>query len=110
MRGVFWTFSGKLNASTSTFCPFSIAHFFSRAVETVHPQRKTAKADVVNKVISEMQNSPIAAFLRELSFHERIMLAAMILCVRKEGVEEVKWGKVRDIPSISHEFYLTHCR
>ncbi|KAF7790357.1 hypothetical protein EIP86_001312 [Pleurotus ostreatoroseus] len=65
-----------------------------RAVETVHPQRKTAKADVVNRVISEMQNSPIAAFLRELSFHERIMLAAMILCVRKEGVEEVKWGKV----------------
>ncbi|RPD52623.1 hypothetical protein L227DRAFT_589631 [Lentinus tigrinus ALCF2SS1-6] len=47
------------------------------------------------EVIKDMQNSPTAAYLRELSFHERLMLAALIKCVRKEGVEEIKWSELQ---------------
>lgn len=41
-----------------------------------------------------MQNSPTAAFLRDCSFHERLMLAALLKCVKKEGVDEIKWSDV----------------
>jgi origin recognition complex subunit 1 len=53
----------------------------------------------VKEVIKVMQNSPTAAYLRECSFHERMMLAAVIKCVKREGVEEVKWGDVRTCSS-----------
>ncbi|KAJ3540289.1 hypothetical protein NM688_g6247 [Phlebia brevispora] len=66
-----------------------------RTVETVYPLKRTAKMADVRLVAQEMQNSPTAGYLRELSFHERVMLAAIMLCVRKEGVEEVPWGKVK---------------
>ena len=65
-----------------------------RAVELVRPLKKTARIPDVQQVVKDMQNSPTAAFLRELSFHERVMLVAVIKCVRKEGVEEIRWGDV----------------
>jgi origin recognition complex subunit 1 len=69
-----------------------------RTVELVQPRKKTAGTMEVKEVISAMQNSPTAGYLQELSLHERIMLAAVLKCVKKEGVEEVKWGDV------SHSF------
>ena len=48
----------------------------------------------MKQVIKDMQNSPTAAYLRDLSFHERLMLAAILRCVKKEGVEEITWGDV----------------
>ena len=51
----------------------------------------------MKQVIKDMQNSPTAAYLRELSFHERVMLVAVIVCVRKEGVEEIRWGDVSEV-------------
>ncbi|KAH9921247.1 P-loop containing nucleoside triphosphate hydrolase protein [Epithele typhae] len=66
-----------------------------RAAELVRPARRTARTEDVKEVIKEMQNSPTAAYLRELSFHERVMLAALVKCVRKEGVEEIQWGMLQ---------------
>lgn len=66
-----------------------------RAVELVEPRARTARTDDVKEVIKSMQNSPTAAYLRELSFHERLMLAALLKCIKREGVEEIKWGDVR---------------
>ena len=66
-----------------------------RTVELVQPTKKTAGMREVREVISAMQNSPTVGYLEELSLHERIMLAAVLKCVKKEGVEEVKWGDVR---------------
>lgn len=63
-------------------------------MELVQPQSRTARTDDVKQVIKDMQNSPTAAYLRDLSFHERLMLAAMLKCIKKEGVEEIKWGEV----------------
>lgn len=65
-----------------------------RAVELVHPKGKAAGTEDVRDVIKVMQNSPTAAFLKELSLHERIMLAALVKCIKREGVEEIKWGEV----------------
>jgi len=65
-----------------------------RTVELVQAEKKTAGMREVKEVISAMQNSPTAGYLQELSLHERIMLASVLKCVKREGVEEVKWGDV----------------
>lgn len=69
-----------------------------RAVETVHdPIGKTSKIvkmPEITAVIKAMQNSPTAAYLKDCSFVERIILAALMKCVKREGVNEVKWGDV----------------
>ena len=67
-----------------------------RTVELVQAEKKTAGMREVKEVISAMQNSPTAGYLQELSLHERIMLASVLKCVKREGVEEVKWGDVSD--------------
>jgi len=66
-----------------------------RAVERVSAKRTTVKMGDVSSVISAMQSSPTAAYLRDCSLHERIMLAALIRCIKREGVEEIKWADVR---------------
>ena len=65
-----------------------------RAVELVQPHGRTARTEDVKRVIVDMQNSPMAGYLRELSFHERVMLVAVLRVVKREGVDEVKWGDV----------------
>lgn len=65
-----------------------------RAVELVQPHKKAARTDDVRNVIVQMQNSPTAAFLKDCSLHERIMLAALLKCVKRDGVEEIKWDDV----------------
>ncbi|TDL25739.1 P-loop containing nucleoside triphosphate hydrolase protein [Rickenella mellea] len=66
-----------------------------RAVELVQPMSRPARTEDVKKVITIMQNSPTAAYLRDCSLHERIMLAALLKCQRRSGVEEVKWGDIQ---------------
>lgn len=71
-----------------------------RAVETVYnPQGNSpvVRMKDMTEVIKAMQNSPNAAFVRECSFVERVVLAAIIKCVKREGVSEVKWGEVRSL-------------
>ena len=58
-----------------------------------HPA-KTIQIPDIQKVINAMQNSPTAAYLRDCSLHERIMLASLMKCVRKTGVDMVKWADV----------------
>ncbi|KAJ7903529.1 P-loop containing nucleoside triphosphate hydrolase protein [Mycena olivaceomarginata] len=65
-----------------------------RAVELVHPDRRMALIKDVNDVTKQMQNSPTAAYLRDCSFHERMILVSLIKCIKREGVEEIKWGEV----------------
>jgi hypothetical protein len=74
-------------------------------VELVQPRRRTARTEDVKDVIKVMQNSPTAAYLRECSVHERMMLAALIKVIKREGVEEVKWGDVNPAFSSSIRFF-----
>ncbi|KIM40772.1 hypothetical protein M413DRAFT_167654 [Hebeloma cylindrosporum] len=66
-----------------------------RAVELVVSTKTTVKAPHIREVVQLLQNSPTAAFLRDLSFHERLMLASLVKCVKREGVEEIKWSEVQ---------------
>ena len=59
----------------------------------------TAKIKDVKEVIQVMQNSPTAAYLKDCSLHEQIMLASLLKVIKREGVEEVRWGDVSDICS-----------
>jgi origin recognition complex subunit 1 len=65
-----------------------------RTVELVQPSRRVARTDDVKDVIRNLQNSPTTAFLRSLSLHERILLAALLRCVRRTGVCEIPWADV----------------
>lgn len=67
-----------------------------RAVEVSRSQAKVGKVTSkhIMAVIADMQNSPTAAYLRECSLHERIMLAATWKCLKREGVSVVKWAEV----------------
>jgi len=79
--------------------------FLRRSVETVYNPEGTSKivtATVVQQVIRAMQNSPNAAYLKECSFAERLVLAALMKCSRREGVNEIKWGDVSLLPSSSN--------
>lgn len=67
-----------------------------RAVEENRSGQKTVKSADVSKIIQVMQNSPTAAYLRECSLHERMMLAALLKCVRRAGIEEIPWGDVSE--------------
>lgn len=71
-----------------------------RAVEHVQVERRAARTNDVKDVIKAMQSSPTAAWLRGCSLHERIMLAALVKCVKREGVEEIKWGEVGSPESV----------
>ena len=71
-----------------------------RTVELVQPYRRVARTDDVKDVIRNLQNSPTTAFLRSLSLHERILLAALLRCVRRTGVGEIPWADV------SHQHHL----
>lgn len=70
--------------------------------------KRTAVTIDVKEVIKVMQNSPTAAYLRECSLHERIMLAALLRVIKREGVEEVKWGDVCPFLRCCRDAYLIH--
>ena len=65
-----------------------------RTVELVQQHKRVARTDDVKDVIRNLQNSPTSAFLRSLSLHERILLAALLRCVRRAGISEIPWTDV----------------
>ncbi|KAI6154604.1 P-loop containing nucleoside triphosphate hydrolase protein [Pisolithus tinctorius] len=66
-----------------------------RAVELAHAEERSGEARDVQNALAALQRSPTAAFVSTCSLHERIMLAALIRCIKREGVEEVKWGEIQ---------------
>ncbi|KAF9260238.1 P-loop containing nucleoside triphosphate hydrolase protein [Marasmius fiardii PR-910] len=66
-----------------------------RAVELARIEGRTAKSPDILAVMQMMQNSPTAAYLRECSLHERIMLASLVKCIKREGVPAVNLGDVQ---------------
>ena len=60
--------------------------------------------------IKMMQSSPTAAYLRGLSLHERLVLTSLIKCIKREGVEEIKWSEVLFLSFPSKYSYLNSFR
>jgi origin recognition complex subunit 1 len=80
---------------------------YRRTVELVQPHNRTARIEDVKNVIKQLQNSPTAAYLRDCSLHERVMLASLLKCIKREGVAEIKWGEVsRQVNTYSNVSHL----
>jgi origin recognition complex subunit 1 len=45
-------------------------------------------------VLKALTSSPVALFLKQCTVYEKIMLAAVLRCVRREGVPEISWLNV----------------
>lgn len=65
-----------------------------RAVELARDAGRPGEARDVQAALAAMQRSPTAAFVSTCSLHERIMLVALIRCVKRGGVEEICWREV----------------
>lgn len=46
-------------------------------------------------VLNLMSSSPVSMFLKGCSVQQKMMLAAVVRCVRREGVPEIPWRSVR---------------
>lgn len=68
-----------------------------RTVEKMRPLRREAKIKDVMGVVTETQNTPTARFVEGLGWHEKVMLGAYLLCVHRDGVEEIAWKGVSEI-------------
>ncbi|EIW67259.1 hypothetical protein TREMEDRAFT_33606 [Tremella mesenterica DSM 1558] len=68
-----------------------------RAVEVAYesPSPHPVTAKEMMAVLHQMSSSPAAMYIKQCSEQQRIMLAAMVRCVRREGVPEVAWKNVR---------------
>lgn len=64
-----------------------------RAVELADGKQVDARAMV--GVLNAMSSSPAALFLKHCSPQQKRMLAALVRCVRREGVPEISWRAVR---------------
>lgn len=86
-----WIYAGEL-------CIFLFQnreiHLNRRTIELAQPDKRTSTIKDVQEVFRAMQHNPIAAYLQDCSFHERLMLASLVKCMKREGVEEIKWGEV----------------
>lgn len=49
----------------------------------------------ISAVLAEMSRNPTAQFVRSCSLYEKVMLAAVVRGIRKTGVGELEWGRVR---------------
>ena len=66
-----------------------------RAVELIRSiNAPVVRIAHIKLVIEAMQKSPTAAYLQDCSLHERIMLASLLKCIKREGVDEIRWGDV----------------
>lgn len=66
------------------------------------PRRSTkpqpVKMKQISSVLAEMSRNPTAQFVRSCSLYEKVMLAAVVRGIRKTGVGELEWGRVRSCP------------
>ncbi|KAK8854793.1 hypothetical protein IAR55_003532 [Kwoniella newhampshirensis] len=57
------------------------------------PHPVTAKE--MHAVLQAMSSSPVAKFIGGCSIQQKMMLAALVRCVRREGIPEIAWRNVR---------------
>lgn len=56
---------------------------------------KPVTAREMAAVLNAMSSSPVAIFIRACAPQQKMMLAAMVRCVRREGVPEIPWRALR---------------
>ncbi|ORY35566.1 P-loop containing nucleoside triphosphate hydrolase protein [Naematelia encephala] len=63
------------------------------ALETTPPHPVTPKEMMA--VLNAMSSSPVALFVKQCSVQQKMMMAAVVRCVRREGIPEIPWKSVR---------------
>ena len=63
------------------------------AADAASPSPVTAKQMMA--VLNAMSSSPVAQFIRSCSTQQKLMLTALVRCVRREGVPEIPWRNLR---------------
>lgn len=48
----------------------------------------------MQQVLALMSSSPVSLFLKQCSVQQKVMMAAVLRCVRREGVPEIQWRSV----------------
>lgn len=56
--------------------------------------RKPVTIREMSAVLKAMTSSPVALFIKQCSLHQKMMMAAMLRCIRREGVSEISWRSV----------------
>lgn len=69
---------------------------FRRAVEVAleQPAPHPVNPKEMMAVLNLMSSSPVAMFVRSCSLEQKVMMAAVVRCVRREGVAEIAWRSV----------------
>ncbi len=85
-----------------------------RAVEVaIETSKKTGQTPTVvsvkdmQNVLKALTSSPVAVFIKQCSLYEKVLLAAILRCVRREGVPEVSWLSVSDVMETGEAASLT---
>jgi origin recognition complex subunit 1 len=61
-------------------------------------------------VLKAMTSSPIAMFVKQCSLHQKMMLAAILRCIRREGLSEIAWRSVSSSKAVpSTDANTDHC-
>lgn len=58
-------------------------------------ERKPVTARDMVSVLNAMSSSPVAMYLKSCSVQQKMLLAALVRCVRREGVPEIPWRALR---------------
>ncbi|GFZ49562.1 Origin recognition complex subunit 1 [Saitozyma sp. JCM 24511] len=70
-----------------------------RAVEVALETKSATPHPVTPKemmaVLNQMSSSPVAMFVKSCSAQQKMMMAAVVRCVRREGIPEITWRSVR---------------
>ncbi|KAF8336554.1 P-loop containing nucleoside triphosphate hydrolase protein [Cantharellus anzutake] len=67
-----------------------------KAVEVHYGQQLSGPVTTrhLSAVLQQMQNSPTRAYIEQCSFQERVMLASLWKCMKKEGVLFINWEEI----------------
>jgi len=61
-------------------------------LESTSPHSVTPKEMMA--VLNLMSSSPVAMFVKNCSTQQKVMLASVVRCVRREGIAEIPWRNV----------------
>ncbi|WWC90716.1 uncharacterized protein L201_005653 [Kwoniella dendrophila CBS 6074] len=69
------------------------------------PHPVTAKEMML--VLQAMSSSPVSKFIGSCSIQQKMMLASLIRCIRRQGLNEIKWKNLKlDFDNLSRSFKI----
>ena len=95
-----WTHAGETYRAIRAILTGADDYSHRRAVEVaIEPKANTSTPHPVTPkemmvVLNLMSSSPVAMFVKHCSVQQKVMMAAVVRCVRREGLPEIPWRSV----------------